>query len=346
MADLSGLISRAQDVVVPLRLQTPPKPPNGAGSTDPPPQFRLPTPPKQGILLPPTYAQAISTSAIYKQLPGFDGAVGQRVSGNNTNSNNTPKAGTPLLNQFATTILPVDAAGTPLPMPLSQARSSQRNVADEFCRPEGLRRNSKFILGICTFGIPLLLGLIAAIIYLSLRPRYPVVALDSVKVWRFSAVGGADAGGENPVLNLDLDFKLLASNPNRRLGMKYQEMEMLVSFENTTFPIASMPPFFQSKRNRTLISTRVMAANAALQVEDGGLLQYDIAKNDIPLRALIDVKACAQSGRWRTPSFRVHYACDFRIAPPARNLPLLSKSCKRTKKGIPATYVTDQNLLD
>jgi hypothetical protein len=327
MADLSGLISRAQDVVVPLRLQTPPKPP----SADPPPQFRLPTPPKQGLLLPPTYAQATSAPPIYK---GLEAAVGQRASGNNT-----PKAG-------GTTILPVDAAGTPLPTPQPQPRSSQRYVVDELCRPEGLRRNSKFILGICTFGIPLLLGLIVAIIYVSLRPKYPVVALDSVKVWRFSAVGGADAGGENPVLNLDLDLGLLASNPNKRLGMSYQEMEMLVSFENTTFPIASMPPFFQSKRNSSVISTRVMAANAALQVEDGALLQYDIARNDIPLRALIDVKACAQSGRWRTPSFRVHYVCDFRIAPPARNLPLLGKSCKRSKKGIPATYVTDHNLLD
>ena len=344
MADLSGLISRAQDVVVPLRLQTPPKPPNGVGSTDPPP---LPTPPKQGISLPPSYAQATSAPAIYKQLPAFEAAVGQRVSGNNTNSNNTPKAGgTPLPNQFVTTILPVDAAGTPLPMPLPQPRSSQRYVVDELCRPESLKHNSKFILGICTFGIPLLLGLIAAIIYLCLRPKYPVVSLDSVKVWRFSAVGGADAGGENPVLNLDLDFGLLISNPNKRLGMSYQEMEMLVSFENTTFPIASMPAFFQSKRNVTIISTRVMAANAALQVEDGALLQYDIARNDIRLRALIDVKACGQSGRWHTPSFRVHFMCDFRIAPPTRNLPLLSKSCKRTKKGIPATYVTDQNLLD
>lgn len=309
MADLSGLISRAQDVVVPLRLQTPPKPPSA-------------DPPKQRLLLPPTYAQATSAPAIYK---GLEAAVGQRASGNNT-----PKA---------------DAVGTPLPLPM-QPRSSHRGVVEEFCRPEGLRRNSKFILGVCTLGMPLLLGLIVAIIYVSLRPKYPVVALDSVRVWRFSAVGGADAGGENPVLNLDLDFGLLASNPNKRLGMNYQEMEMLVSFENTTFPIASMPPFFQSKRNRTVISTRVMAANAALQVQDGALLQYDIARNDIPLRALIDVKACAHSGRWRTPSFRVHYVCDFRIAPPARNLPLLGKSCKRSKKGIPATYVTDQNMLD
>lgn len=336
MADISGLISRVQDVVVPLRLQTPPKPPNGAGSTEPP-QFRLPTPSKQGILLPPTYAQATSTGpGIYKQ----QGLEPQKISGNTTNSSNTPKAGgTPLLNHYIPTILP-EPARAQLPKPRGQY------VVDEFCRPEGLRRNSKFLLSICTLGIPLLLGIIAAIIYLSLRPKYPVVTLDSVKVWRFSAVGGADAGGENPVLNLDLDFGLLASNPNKRLGMSYQEMEMLVSFENTTFPIASMPPFFQSKKNSSVISTRVMAANAALQVDDGALLQYDIAKNDIPLRAVIDVKACAQSGRWRTPSFRVHYVCDFRIAPPSKNLPLLGKSCKRSKKGIPATYVTDQNLLD
>lgn len=337
MADLSGLINRAQDVVVPLRLQTPPKPP----TSDPAP-FRLLTPPKQGILLPPTYSQATS---IYK--PGSEPAPkALSGSGNNTNSSSTPNAaGTPLLNQnqnqnqYVTPALPDTNAQLP-------RYSRGQHVVDEFCRPQGLRRNSKYVLGVCTIGVPVLLGIIAAIIYLSLHPKFPVVTLDSVKVWRFSAVGGVDAGGENPVLNVDLDFRLLASNPNNRLGMNYQELEMLVSFQNTTFPIASMPPFVQSKKNSSVISTRVMAANAALQVDDGALLQYDIARNDVPLRALIDVKACAQSGRWRTPSFRVHYVCDFRIAPPSRNLPLLGKSCKRSKNGIPATYVTDQNLLD
>jgi len=172
MADLSGLINRAQDVVVPVRLQTPPKPPNGVGSTDPP-QFRLPTPPKQGILLPPTYAQATSAAwATYKQIiPGLDpttvGQPAQKISDNNTNSNITPKeAGTPLLNQYVTTILP-DAAAARAQLPNSRSPY----VVDKFCRPEVLRRNSKFILGICTFGMPLLLGIIAAIIYLSIRPK-------------------------------------------------------------------------------------------------------------------------------------------------------------------------------
>jgi len=71
--------------------------------------------------------------------------------------------------------------------------------------------------------------------------------------------------------------------------MKYEELEMLVSFGNTAFPIAGMRPFFQSKKNSSVISKRVMAANEGLQVDDGALLQYDVAQNDIPLRALIDM---------------------------------------------------------
>ncbi|XP_073385441.1 uncharacterized protein At1g08160-like [Physcomitrium patens] len=336
MADHSGLINRADDVVVPLRLQTPPNPPSGAGSANPSP-LRLSTPTKQGILLPPTYAQATSASAIYNHHPGFHtpGEQQPRISG----SNNTAKgSGTPLLSHYVTSILP-DGSMNAMPQ-------KRPHVLAEFRIPYDARRNSRFLRATCTFGVPLLLGIIAASMYLSLLPKYPVVGLQTVKVWRFSTVGGPNAGEENPVLNLDLEFGLLASNPNKHLGMDYQEIEMLVSFQNTTFPIASMPPFYQTRNNSNLISTRVMATNAALQADDGALLQYCIIKNDIPLRALVVVKASAESGRWRTLSFRVRYVCDFRIAPPAKNLDLLSKICKRTRKGIPATYVTSQNLLD
>lgn len=201
---------------------------------------------------------------------------------------------------------------------------------------------------VCACGIPCLLGFIALLIYLALRPHLCKVTIYGVKIMRFSATGGADSGGDNPVLNMNLDFTLLAVNPNKKLGMQYMEINMLVSFQNTSFPLASIPPFYQKKRNATLVTASVKAANAALDADDGSSLQFLISQGDVPLKALIDVKAAVQAGSWKTPSFRRHMACDIRIAPPSstKSARLLSKVCKRTKKSIPDAYVTTQNILD
>jgi hypothetical protein len=132
--------------------------------------------------------------------------------------------------------------------------------------------------------------------------------------------------------------------------MHYQGMSMLVSFQNISFPVAvkKVPPFSQGKGNFTTVNTSVRVANAALAVDDGTFLQFFISRGDIPLRALIDVKASVQTGKWKSPSFRAHWACDFDISPPSRsrNPMLLSKTCKRATQRIPDSPGSDRNVLD
>lgn len=68
------------------------------------------------------------------------------------------------------------------------------SLVDDFCKPEGLRRNYVFLAFVCAIGIPIILGLIALIIYLCMRPQLPRVTISAVKLIRFSAVGGLQSG--------------------------------------------------------------------------------------------------------------------------------------------------------
>lgn len=115
-------------------------------------------------------------------------------------------------------------------------------------------------------------------------------------------------------------------NPNKKLTMHYQGMIMLVSFQNISLPVAVVPPFSQGKENFTTVNTCVRVANAALAVDDGTFLQFFISRGDIPLRALIDVKASVQTGKWKSPSFGAHWDCDFDIS---RRLHETRCSCPR-----------------
>lgn len=328
MADMS--VFRMAGDLGPLKIQTPPKTGYGAVAIESPSrlQFAAPRDSLSTNPQPPSYIQATSAPA-YKQIPSF---YPQKESTRSSSSGTASRSGTPNL------VLRVPPTRRRIPY------RQRPRLVDEFCKPEGLRRNYVFLAFVCAIGIPTVLALIALIIYLCIRPQLPRVTINAVNVMRFNAVGGLESSGQNPTLNLDLGFVLLAMNPNKKLTMHYQEMSMLVSFQNISFPVAVFPPFSQAKDNITAVNTRVRVANAALAVDDGMFLQFCISRGDVPLRALIDVKASVQTGRWKTPSFRAHWACDLDISPPSvsRNPMLLSKSCKRARQRIPGS----RNVLD
>jgi hypothetical protein len=199
------------------------------------------------------------------------------------------------------------------------------------------------VAGIGFLVICALLGLIALLIYVILRPQLPKVGISNVQIRQFNAAGGVGSGGNNAVLNLDMNFVVQCVNPNRRLGIDYLQLSILASFQNTSFPVTKVDPFFQAKRSAKLEVANLQATNFAMaSLDDGSALQTAIALNNIPLHAHIDVKAAVQAGSWQTPSFNINFACDLMVSPPSSPSTagqLLGVVCLRTKDKIPLSLL-------
>ncbi|CAM6023417.1 unnamed protein product [Sphagnum balticum] len=199
------------------------------------------------------------------------------------------------------------------------------------------------VAGIGFLVICALLGLIALLIYVILRPQLPKVGISNVQIRQFNAAGGVVSGGNNAVLNLDMNFVVQCVNPNPRLGIDYLQLSILASFQNTSFPVTKVDPFFQVKRSAKLEVANLQATNFAMaSLDDGSALQTAIALNNIPLHAHIDVKAAVQAGSWQTPSFNINFACDLMVSPPSSPSTagqLLGVVCLRTKDKIPLSLL-------
>ncbi|KAH9565948.1 hypothetical protein CY35_04G105600 [Sphagnum magellanicum] len=199
------------------------------------------------------------------------------------------------------------------------------------------------VAGIGFLVICALLGLIALLIYVILRPQLPKVGIINVQIRQFNAAGGVGSGGNNAVLNLDMNFVVQCLNPNPRLGIDYLQLSILASFQNTSFPVTKVDPFFQVKRSAKLEVANLQVTNFAMaSLDDGSALQTAIALNNIPLHAHIDVKAAVQSGSWQTPSFNINFACDLMVSPPSSPSTagqLLGVVCLRTKDKIPLSLL-------
>lgn len=180
MADNSAL--RTAGDLGPLRIQTPPKAGYGAAAMESPLRLQY-TPPRDSFSTNPqphSYLQAMSAPA-YIQIPSFEP---QKES-----SSTASRSGTPNL------VLGVPP-GSRMRIPYRQSSS----LVDEFRKPEGLRRSYVFLAYVCNIGIPIILGLIALMIYLCMRPQLPRVTINAVNLIRFNAVGGLESGWQNPTL--------------------------------------------------------------------------------------------------------------------------------------------------
>ena len=180
MADNSAL--RTAGDLGPLRIQSPPKAGYGAAAMESPLRLQY-TPPRDSFSTNPqphSYLQAMSAPA-YIQIPSFEP---QKES-----SSTASRSGTPNL------VLGVPP-GSRMRIPYRQSSS----LVDEFRKPEGLRRSYVFLAYVCNIGIPIILGLIALMIYLCMRPQLPRVTINAVNLIRFNAVGGLESGWQNPTL--------------------------------------------------------------------------------------------------------------------------------------------------
>ena len=129
----------------PSRIQTPPKAGYGAAAMESPLRLQF-TPPRDSLSTNPqphSYLQAMSAPA-YTQIPSFEP---QKES-----SSTASRSGTSNL------VLGVPP-GTRMRIPYRQSSS----LVDEFCKPEGLRRNYVFLAYVCAITIPIILRLIALI---------------------------------------------------------------------------------------------------------------------------------------------------------------------------------------
>ncbi|XP_024376769.1 NDR1/HIN1-like protein 10 [Physcomitrium patens] len=112
----------------------------------------------------------------------------------------------------------------------------------------------------CTllFGFLVLAGITILVLWLVLKPIHlPKYSLDNVDFCSFSV-------GQNNNVNADILYTITANNPKKKIGIKYDNINIESEYDGQVFGHSTAPGFYQGHQNVTTITSEVLVNNYAL----------------------------------------------------------------------------------
>lgn len=125
-------------------------------------------------------------------------------------------------------------------------------------------------------------GLVALIIWAAVQPRKLKYSLEHGSITGFNLT--------NDRLNSNFNFVLRANNPNRRVSLYYDRIDVSVVYEDTKLSANNVHPFYQRRRNVTFVDLDLVAKNATVYGAVARDLRMERAAEELNLSVKIRAK--------------------------------------------------------
>ncbi|XAR53756.1 hypothetical protein NMG60_11022430 [Bertholletia excelsa] len=163
---------------------------------------------------------------------------------------------------------------------------------------------------ICAIFLTLLFifGLVAFILWLSLRPHRP-----RFHVQDFSVPG---LGQPNGFENAQVNFNVTARNANQNIGIYYDAMQVNLLYEDQSIGGASLLfPFYQQPKNTTVLFGLLTGATLTVNKERWMQFQGDLGKGMVVFRLDLTSTIRFKVVRWQSKHHKMHANCEVRVGP-------------------------------
>ncbi|KAH7429469.1 hypothetical protein KP509_09G050300 [Ceratopteris richardii] len=188
---------------------------------------------------------------------------------------------------------------------------------------------------ITSAGMAIVLGIVSVVAYLLLKPKAPSFLVSDASITAFSLssqpIIPADAIPEVPIyLNADVTFHVTAENPNKKIGIYYEKVDVMLFYQDEKIGEGSIPPFFQGHENITFLLLHMVGKDVALTPTIGNALQTTLnnATSTISLSARTMAAVSIKIGSWKSGSWKFAINCKVKLDNPTALDPrLMSKSC-------------------
>lgn len=223
----------------------------------------------------------------------------------------------------------------PLPADHPSARAAQRQGRG---RGSCCGRSCCCCIGIlCSIlaAIVIILGITALVLYLVLQPKTPDFSVSDATITSFNLsaqpLSSSNAvSGASLYLNADVTFNVTAENPNKKIGIYYDEVDVTLFYGDQDIGEGAIPGFYQGHKNKTFLLLHMKGQDVGLTPALGSTLQTTLqdADNSIVLHARTMAKVRIKVGSWKSRASKFQIDCDVEMSnPTAPNPHLLSKSC-------------------
>ncbi|KAL4191234.1 hypothetical protein AMTRI_Chr07g28800 [Amborella trichopoda] len=168
-------------------------------------------------------------------------------------------------------------------------------------KPRGGRGRMVRCCALALLAVVVALGISVLTVWLIIRPATLTYSLESASAQRF--------GLKHDRLNSSFDFVMRADNPNKRVSVYYDTLEVSVSFEGHTIAWGTISGFFQPQRNETEI--RMQAGGEGVWVQDGTGRDLRLEKRSGQVELEVNVRGKVQFkvGKWKSRNYKLRVSC-------------------------------------
>lgn len=184
--------------------------------------------------------------------------------------------------------------------------NSKNNEPSEMADPSVSQRKRPSLLryiAIAILALILLAAIVVLITWLVLKPKHLVYTIENASIENFNLT---DANH----LYSNFDFTIRTYNPNSRVSIYYDSLEVSVGYEDQTLATNGVQPFLQHHRNVTRLKVRLTSQTVALYGSVPKDLRLEKRSGDIELDVSIKARIRFKVGRWKSKDRNMRIFCS------------------------------------
>ncbi|KAF3784411.1 NDR1/HIN1-Like protein 3 [Nymphaea thermarum] len=171
------------------------------------------------------------------------------------------------------------------------------------------RRRVLRCIAVTALSIIVLIGLAVLIIWLVVQPSNVAYTLENAKVSNFNL--------SSQKLNATFALDMKVRNPNKRIEIAYESIDVTVWYDDQTIALGSISGFVQPRRNTTKLDAVAVADATPLQTKAwNDMKQQNSSKHEIDnveVRLMSEVRF--KVGLWKSKKYRLKVSCWIKALP-------------------------------
>ncbi|KAI4322337.1 hypothetical protein L6164_022042 [Bauhinia variegata] len=158
-------------------------------------------------------------------------------------------------------------------------------------------------IAIVILALIVLVGIAVLIIWLVVKPKHLEYSVENASIHDFNLT---DANH----LYANFDFSIRAYNPNSKVSVYYDSVELSVLYEDQTLATNAVAPFYQPHKNVTRLQLRLAAQTVALYGSVPKDLRHDKSSGVIELDVWVRARIRFKVGLWKSDHRTLRIFCS------------------------------------
>ncbi|KAK9079094.1 hypothetical protein SSX86_000764 [Deinandra increscens subsp. villosa] len=175
------------------------------------------------------------------------------------------------------------------------------------------------LIAIVLLALIVLVGLTVLIIWLTIKPKKLVYSIDDGSIHNYNLSNANH-------LNATYNFILRAYNPNKKVSVYYDKVDIVVMYDDDTLSRGTIDPFHQPKRNATRFKLNLASHDVPLRDDVAREIKTERSSGRVEMTVKLKARIRFKVGAWKSRHYHMKVSC----APIMVHFSTSSKGFQRT----------------